>query len=251
MRTLLIIIGLIIGLNSKLQADTATIAVATNFKTTMTKLIAQFHQQYPQHQLKQSNASSGSIVNQVRQGAPFAAFLSADSRYPTSLETQGLAVANTRATYAEGQLVAVAPDQTISDQQSLTEAINATVNLEHKIAIANPDIAPYGLAAKQTLTHLKLWRATKSYLVKGSNVGQTFQYVATGNAPIALVALSQVKQLNPSIDYWLIPKEWYQPIRQQAILLQSGKTNQAAITFLDFLQTDTAKAIIREQGYRI
>ncbi len=251
MRKMFTALSLYLSLSSTLYAETATIAVASNFKTAMTELIGQFHQQYPQHQLKQSNASSGSIVSQVKQGAPFAAFLSADSRYPISLETEGHAVINTRITYAKGQLVAVAPDWAINDQQSFIKAIKATINSLYKIAIANPDIAPYGLAAKQTLNHLALWQQTQAHLVKGSNVGQTFQYVATGNAPIALVALSQVENLKPAIDYWLIPKDWYQPIRQQAILLQSGKSNQAAIDFLTFLQTDTAKAIIRQQGYKI
>lgn len=251
MRAQLILISLVIGLNSGLHADTATIAVATNFKTAMAKLMTQFHQQYPQHQLKQSNSSSGAIVNQIINGAPFDAFLSADSRYPISLETQGHAVIDSRMTYAEGKLVVVAPDQPISDRQTLVKVVNSTANRKRKIAIANPDIAPYGIAARQTLTHLKLWQKTEPHLVKGSNVGQTFQYVATGNATIALVALSQVRNLNPAMDYWLIPEHWYQPIRQQAILLQSGQNNQAAIQFLDFLQSEPAKKTIRQQGYRI
>ncbi|MDG1773011.1 MAG: molybdate ABC transporter substrate-binding protein [Oceanicoccus sp.] len=251
MQKLLIVISLSLAITHAAYADSATIAVATNFKTAMTQLIAQFHQQYPQHQIKQSNASSGSIVNQVQQGAPFTAFLSADSRYPQSLESQGLAIANTRTTYAEGQLVVVAPGQIISDPQTLSKAIKATIEQQHKIAIANPAIAPYGMAAQQSLNHLKLWQSAQAHLVKGSNVGQTFQYVATGNAPIAFVALSQVKHLNPAMAYWPIPQDWYQPIRQQAILLQSGQTNQAAIQFLAFLHTEPAKATIRQQGYRI
>ncbi|ARN74224.1 molybdate ABC transporter substrate-binding protein [Oceanicoccus sagamiensis] len=251
MRPRLYFIGFALCLCNTLFADTATVAVATNFKGAIAKLNAAFQKQYPEHQLRYSYASSGTLFNQIIYGAPFDMFLSADSRYPTTLEQRALGAANSRSTYAIGRLVAVTSGQIIDSQQGLLATLDATVKAQQKVAIANPDLAPYGVAAKETLQYLKRWQSSQASLVKGSNIGQTFQFVATGNAPIGLAALSQVKHLTPAIAYWPIPQPWYQPIRQQMILLQSGENNQAAISFLAFLKSEPAKQIIRQQGYEI
>jgi molybdate transport system substrate-binding protein len=240
-----------------LLAETATIAVASNFKTTMADLISLFEANYP-HQLKQSNASSGVIFNLATKGAPYQAFLAADSRYPQELENNGTGLAGTRFTYAEGQLVMamtnIQPSKLVKDESSFIAIIQRTIDNHNKIAIANPSNAPYGIAAQQSLQQLKLWQGAKGQLIRGSNVGQAFQYLASGNAAIGFVARAQALNFPAAlsgapINYWPVPTSWYEPIRQQAILLQSGRNNKAAIEFLVFLKSDQAKAIIRSNGY--
>lgn len=241
----------------------------------MEQLIDAFAQQ-SEHSLIQVNASSGTLFNQINHGAPFDMLLSADLRYPMLLENSGKGVKGTLYSYAQGQLVLLfsqppnaSPD---SEQQRFTNSIVAIQKRQAKIAIANPTIAPYGIAARQALQYLQLWhqdnsgqvqdnRAQDSW-VRGNNVGQAFQFVITGNAAAGFVARSQLVQLASSMDngradkrrapaYWNVPQDWYQPIRQGAILLQSARDNKAANTFLLFLQSDKAKRIIRDNGYTL
>lgn len=264
MQKLITLLGLYLCLCLSLQtalAETATIAVASNFKAAMAELITAFEASHP-HQLKQSNAASGIIFNWVRQGAPYQAFLAADSRYPHELEQLGIGIAGTRFTYAEGQLVMAmtntntntAPVNASEEELAFIDIIQTSINSNHKIAIANPLLAPYGIAAQQTLQQLNLWQAAEPQLVKGSNIGQTFQFLHSNNVALAFIAGSQTLSVNQTsnhtlIHYWPIPHAWHQPIRQQAILLQSGLNNEAAIQFLAFLQSDQAKTIIRRNGY--
>ena len=243
-----------------------TIATASNFKWAMSDLIETFETSHP-HRLRQVNASSGILFNQITFGAPFDVMLSANSRYPQELEKLGFAIPESRFTYAEGKLILAFSDtmQSIpcsnSERNHLPEAnqscfttVLANIRQQQsRLAIANPDIAPYGIAAQQALQYLGLWESTKQHLVRGSNVGQTYQFVATGNAAAGFVALSQLSfpehQGHRSLEYWTVPENWYQPIRQQAILLQFGQQNPAALSFIAFLKTDKAKAIIRRHGY--
>ena len=241
-------------------AATATIATASNFKVAMNALIAAFEAQQP-HQLRQINASSGVLFNQITHGAPFDVLLAADRRYPLELEKRGLGITASRFTYAEGKLVLVAsqafsntlashktPATTATDKPlTFQQALTAALSNNSKIAIANPTTAPYGMAAQQTLEQLKLWQQHPLQWVKGANIAQSLQYVVTGNASLGFVARAQLQSLE--LDYWSIPEHYYQPIRQQAILLQFGQHNPAATAFLDFLKSSEAKAIIRHQGY--
>ncbi|MEE8056329.1 MAG: molybdate ABC transporter substrate-binding protein [Pseudomonadales bacterium] len=243
-------------------AATATIATASNFKIAMNELTAIFETDHP-HQLRQINASSGVLYNQISHGAPFDVLLAANSRYPSELENQGAGVTGSRFTYAEGNLVLVfsktfsknlaipspnlAVNLSTNTEQAFINALKTTLNGGGKVAIANPDTAPYGIAAQQTLKQLRLWKDRQSQWVRGANIAQCFQFVATGNASLGLVALAQVQHTD--LDYWRVPNHWHQPIRQQAILLQSGQHNPAALEFLAFLKTPKAKTIIRRHGY--
>jgi len=246
-------------LSSICLADKATIASASNFKFTLEKLKVIFEDTHP-HKITTVTAASGVLFNQARYGAPFDVFLSADSTRPKQLEEEEIAVKNTRFTYALGTLIITA------QQNKQTDAIakpGSTVNKQQfidfirygqsgKIAIANPKTAPYGIAAMQTLQSnftLVQLEKVQQHLVTGTNINQSYQYIATGNATIGFAALAQTG--NSSLAYWLIPPHWYQPIRQQAILLQSGKNNQAAKAFLAFLKTPVAKDVIRRQGYTL
>ncbi len=247
-------------------AALGTIATSSNFKRAMVDLIEEFERSHP-HQLRQVNASSGVLFNQITMGAPFDVMLSANSYYPQQLVSLGFAPPESRFTYAEGKLVlafsknnssircSFVNGHTVStaDRECFVAAITGIHQRHSRLAVANPDFAPYGIATRQTLQHLGLWESTSQQRVTGSNVGQTYQFVATGNSAAGFVALSQLVQAadqrGQSLDYWPVPESWYQPIRQQAILLQSGLDNPAALSFLAFLQTDRAKAIIQRHGY--
>jgi molybdate transport system substrate-binding protein len=242
------------------MAATATIATASNFKETMNELITQFEQSQP-HQLRQVNAASGILFNQIRHGAPFDALLAADSRYPLALEQQGLGVSGSRFTYAIGALVLVStsplPNMTEPTAEAFRSVLAGTLASGGKIAMAHPNTAPYGRAAQQVLHYLQIAPDHQMQLVRAHNINQSFQFVATGNAALGFAARSQLaasaSQLSATnstaLYYWPVPTSWHQPIRQQAILLQSAQHNLAAVSFLHFLTTEEAQIIIRRHGY--
>ena len=231
-------------------AASAVIATASNFQPAMKDLVKVFHAQQP-HQLVISAASSGVLFNQISQGAPFDVLLSADTSYPKKVGQQGLGDDSSRFTYALGQLALVSHSDisNIDPKQYLAQLLNN----KGRIAIANTATAPYGIAAQQALETLQLWPVPPKQLISGSNVGQAFQFVATKNTDVGFVALSQAQLLaqNSSLNFLTIPQAWYQPIQQQAILLQSGQHNPAALAFLAFLKTEQAKAIIQDHGYKL
>ena len=243
--------GLLLGLaaalaSSAVRAEEALVAVAANFAKPMEQLTAEFAQRSG-HTLKISTGSSGNFASQIRNGAPFAVFLSADEERPAALEQEGRAVTGTRYTYAIGQLVLWSrqPDLVGSDP---AEAIRGQA-VRH-IAIANPDVAPYGRAAMQTLQALGLWETIQPKIVRGEDIAQTFQWVDTGNAELGFVALSQVVKSKEG-SRWIVPADLYQPIRQQAVLLTAGRDNAAARAFLAYLKSDAARSIITDFGYAV
>lgn len=250
MRTLILTLSTLLLLTTPIaNADQATIAVATNFKPVLEKLIPLFETTHP-HQIRFSSASSGVLYNQLQHGAPFHAFLSADSQRPSLLEQSGLGVANSRFTYAQGQLaLAFAGADMIAAVIGELPFQQALLNSQGKIAIANPNTAPYGVAAQETLNYLNMWQKVEKRLVRGANVGQSYQFVDTGNVALGFVALSQLRLAAQPVAYWIVPETWHQPIQQQAILLQSGQHNQAAIAFLAFLRSAESIALITDMGY--
>lgn len=226
------------------SADTAAVAVAANFQAPMEAIRSAFEKDTG-HTLSVSTGSSGKFVAQIRNGAPFDVFLSADQQNPQALETSGDAIPNSRFTYAEGTLVLWSAQTGIYPEALLKSGEF------NRLAIANPKLAPYGLAATQVLDKLGLSSATSAKLVTGENIAQTWQFVSTGNAEIGFVALSQVRATqdgNPG-SLWLIPSDAYEPIRQDAVLLKHGAHNAAAQALLDYLRGDTAKGIIQHYGY--
>jgi molybdate transport system substrate-binding protein len=194
-----------------------------------------------------SFGATGAFYAQIRNGAPFQVFLAADAKTPERLEQEGLAVAGTRFTYATGQLAlwSAAPGRVDAQGEVLRGA-----SFE-RLAIANPKLAPYGAAAMQTLDKLGLLPALQGKLVQGENIAQTFQFVASGNAALGFVALSQVRAREPGArgSAWLVPAELHEPIRQDAVLLAAGRENAAATALLLFLRGESARAVIREFGY--
>jgi len=224
------------------NAETTQVAVAANF-TAAAKQIAKSFQQQSGHQVRFSFGATGQLFTQITQGAPFDVFLAADQRRPQLAEQQKLAVAGTRFTYALGKIVLFSMNPSlIKDGNSLkTMAFK-------KLAIANPITAPYGAAAKATLDALGLYPQVASRIVQGNNIAQTYQFVQSENADIGFVALSQIIAHNKG-SRWIVPQQYYPALAQDAVLLNRGKKNVAALAFLDFLKSETAKAIIRQFGY--
>lgn len=230
------------------RAETVTVAVAANFTAPMKIIAAQFEQE-TEHEAQLAFGSSGKFFAQIKNGAPFQVFLSADSKKPATLEQEGLAVAGSRFTYALGSLVlwSARPKWVDADGEMLRQ------NDFKRLAMASPKLAPYGLAAQQTLEQMGLWPTLQDKLVVGENIAQTYQFVASGNAELGFVALSQVMkdgQLT-SGSAWHIPAELYNPIRQDAVLLSNGKDNLAASALLEYLKSDRAAVVIKSYGYRL
>ena len=227
------------------HAETALIAVAANFAKPVERLSQGFKAETG-HALQVSTGSTGNLAAQIRNGAPFMLFLAADEERPAQLEADGLAVSGTRFTYAVGRLVLWGPDPRWIAADPASALSDPA--LKH-LAIANPELAPYGRAAEQTLTALGLWDAIQPKLVRGEDIAQTYQFVASGNAELGFVALSQV--IDQSGSRWEVPQDLYQPIRQQAVLLRAGESNGAAKGFLDYLRSQPARETIRALGYGV
>lgn len=225
------------------QADTTNVAVAANF-TAAAKDIEQAFKTATGHEVVLSFGSTGKLYAQIIKGAPFDAFLAADAARPTKLETDGQAVAGTRFTYAFGQIVVWSPKDGVDVHTQLSAGDY------NKLAIANPKTAPYGAAAMQALEKLNLLDMARDKLVQGDSIAQTHQFVSTGAADLGFVALAQVA-LDGSGSKWVVPADLYDPIAQQAILLNKGANNPATVAFLDFLKSPEALTIIKTYGYGV
>ena len=230
------------------NAGEVNAAVAANF-TAPAQQLAELFQKETGHTVKLSFGSSGKFYSQIQNGAPFDVFLAADEKNPKLLEQEGLAVANTRFVYALGKLVLWSAQPGFVDAKG-TVLRKGNYN---KIAYADPKLAPYGLAAKETLEELGLWNAVQSKLVTGESIAQTYQFAATGNAELAFIALSQITKDGKVTDgsWWLVPSQMYNPIRQSAVLLSAAKDPAAAKAFLTFLKSAKSVAIIRSFGYEL
>lgn len=229
---------------SSADADQINVAVAANFTAPVKEIAAAFKQKSGNDALL-SFGSSGQFYTQITQGAPFQVFLSADQDRPKQLAADGLAVADSRFTYAIGKLVLWSKQASfVKGEQTLQNASFA------KLSLCDPVAAPYGEAAVETLKSLKLYDALKPKFVQGANITQAFQFVATGNAEVGFVALSQLTG-NVGGSRWVVPQERYQPIRQDAILLKKGAGSEAAKAFMVFLKGPEARAIIEKYGYAL
>lgn len=239
----LMVICAFLSISSTVQAENVRIAVASNFTHTIKALADRFEQEKG-HKVTLIFGSTGKHYAQIKNGAPFDAFFAADRKRPELLEKEGIALPNTRFTYAVGKLVLWSPEQNVIDQQG---NVLKSMQLDY-VAIANPKLAPYGKAAQRVLTHKGVWKDLQRKLVRGENVGQTFQFVKTGNASLGFVAYSQVKQKADDLEgsLWKVPESLYDPIEQQAVLLQE---NPVAREFLEFAQNETSQTIIRDHGY--
>lgn len=227
-------------------ADQVSVAVAANFTAPMQKIAAEFEKDTG-HKAQLSFGATGKFYAQIKNGAPFQALLAADDETPAKLEQEGLAVPGSRFTYAIGTLVLW------SMQPGAVDARGEVLKKGgfNKLAIANPRLAPYGRAAVEVLTGLGLLDALTPKFVHGENIAQTWQFVGTGNAELGFVALSQVMQDGKIAkgSAWVVPARLHAPIRQDAVILATGKGNAAAEALMKYLKGAKVRAIIQDYGY--
>ena len=235
---------LVLAIFANAHAEQASIAVAANFSAPM-KQLAPLFEKSTGHTLALSSGSTGKFYTQIRNGAPFDVLLAADDETPARLAREGDAVRTQ--TYAIGKLVLWSTDAAKLDGSDAVLRSGAY----NKLAVANPKLAPYGAAAMQVLDKLRLLDQAKDKFVTGENIGQTHQFVASGNADIGFVALSQVWQDGKLSggSAWLVPAPFYTPLRPDPALLKRGEANAAARALLDFLKPPQAQALIRSYGY--
>jgi molybdate transport system substrate-binding protein len=227
------------------SAETATVAVAANFAAPAEALQRIFEQQTP-HRLKLTSGSTGQLYAQIASGAPFDALLSADREHVDQLVAAGLADESLRFTYAVGKLAL----WTRATDKFAPLDLKSLARTDYRwLAIANPELAPYGLAAEQALRKLALWDSLQARIVRGESIAQTFAMAETRNADLALVAVSQAIAYKGEAASFEIPTELYSPIRQDAVLLKRASGNGAARGFLVFLRGPDALRVIRSFGY--
>ncbi|MDO6462079.1 molybdate ABC transporter substrate-binding protein [Granulosicoccaceae sp. 1_MG-2023] len=225
------------------MADRVQAAVAANFTATAKEIAAGF-EQATGHEVVLSFGSTGKLYTQIINGAPFDVFLAADAARPQKLVDSGEAVADSLFTYAVGQLVLWSNDENLIDAEG---RVLKEKKLE-RLAIANPKTAPYGAAAVEALTAMGLWGEYETTAVRGDNIAQTYQMAYSGAVPAALVAHAQIA-LDDRGSGWMLPRELYSPIRQQAVLLTKSAHKEAAGAWIEYLQSEPVRAIIERYGY--
>ena len=228
------------------HAGEVSVAVAANFTAPMQK-IANLFEQDTGHKATLAFGSTGRFYAQIKNGAPFDLLLSADDETPAKLAREGLAVDASRFTYAIGKLALWSKQPGLVDAQGLVLK-SGTFD---KIAVADPKLAPYGAAAVEVMTQLGVLNTLRPKFVQGENIAQTHQFVATQNAQLGFVALSQVMSDGRLVEgsVWAVPATLYSPLRQDAVLLNKGQGNAAATALLQYLKGDKARAVIRGYGY--
>ena len=228
------------------HAGEVSVAVAANFTAPMQK-IANLFEQDTGHKATLAFGSTGRFYAQIKNGAPFDLLLSADDETPAKLAREGLAVDASRFTYAIGKLALWSKQPGLVDAQGQVLK-SGTFD---KIAVADPKLAPYGAAAVEVMTQLGVLNTLRPKFVQGENIAQTHQFVATQNAQLGFVALSQVMADGRLVEgsVWAVPATLYSPLRQDAVLLNKGQGNAVAAALLQYLKGDKARAVIRGFGY--
>lgn len=228
------------------RAEEVQVAAAANLGPAIERIAAAFARTTG-HKAVVALGSTGKLYAQIRNGAPFEVLLAADEETPRRLEAEGLARPDSRFTYAVGKLVLWSPREGVVDSRG--EVLRQPA--QGKLAIANPRVAPYGAAAMESLQQLGLLSVWEPQFVQGESVAQAYQFVASGNAALGFIALSQVAEDGRIArgSGWLVPAHLYSPLRQDAVLLNAGASNPAATAFLLYLRGNAARAILRRAGY--
>ena len=239
-----LVTGLLIG--QTVQAADVHVAVAANFTGPMEKIAPAF-EKATGHKAVIAYGTVGKFYAQIKNGAPFEVLVSADDETPIRLEKEGLALPETRFTYAVGRLVLWSAKPGLVDDKG---EVLRRGEFQH-LAVANPKMAVYGAAALDTLRKLGLATTLEPKFVLGENITQTYQFAATGNADLGFVALSQIYRDGQYIagSHWMVPSNLYPELRQDAVVLLRGKDNPAASALLAFLKSDVARRVIRAHGY--
>lgn len=217
--------------------------MASNFASTARDISEQFSRESGTR-VRITTASTGKLYAQIVNGAPFDILLAADAERPLRLETTGAGVRGSRFTYALGALVLWS--RQVDDCRAELQRADGG-----RVAIANPETAPYGAAARSFLRQSGLWDSLGDRLVVGENISQTLQFAASGNAALGFIARAQLQipSLPQASCTWPVPETMHATIEQQAILLQRGADGTGAQSFLEFLRGEAGRAIIRRHGY--
>ena len=246
---LLLIFSINIFIFQNASANNINVAVASNFVNPFREIATQFEKE-TNNSVKIISGSTGKLYAQIINGAPFEFFLAADQKCPLMLEKNGYAIVGTRFTYALGKISLWSMDSKAIPKNG--EAMLRGKNFNH-IAIANPKTAPYGKAALQTMQKLGVWTGIQDLIVQGENINQTFQFIASQNAELGFVALSQI--LDPKNQLkgkrWDVPINFYDPIKQDSVILKLGNKNTAVKILSKFLKSKKVTNIIQKYGYEL
>ncbi len=249
MKTPLLVLLTVILFAPPAWAEEFQVAVASNFTAPARDIAAAFEKETG-HKPILSFGSTGNFYSQIKNGAPFALLLAADTKTPAKLEEEGDVRPGSRFTYAKGALALWSAQEGLVDDQG-------TVLKEKKfkyLSVADPKLAPYGAAAHELLNAWDLTKALEGRIVTGNNIGQAFQFAESGQAELGLIAWSQVckdgKLSRGSV--WLVPADLYSPIRQDAVILKTAADNAAVQAFADYIKSDPkARDIILSYGYTL
>jgi molybdate transport system substrate-binding protein len=238
-------IFLLIGVATQALAGEIHVAVASNFSIPMQEIVTRF-EAHSGHRVIPVFGSTGKHYTQIRNGAPFVLFFAADVEHPRLLEQEGIAIPGSRFTYAVGKLVLWSPDRNLLGPGGKLPGRDSF----RYLAIANPQLAPYGKAAQEVLQARGVWQQLQGQMVRGENIAQTYQFVSSGNAQLGFVALSQIRSPGQPVagSWWEVDAKLYSPIEQQAVLLEE---DEIARSFLSFLQNDAVKQLVRGYGYDV
>ena len=222
-------------------------AVATNFRETLQPLVQSFEKSSGHKAIITADAT-GKLYAQIKSVAMFDILLAADIQTPKTIEAEGLGMANTRFTYAIGNLLLWSPQKGLIDAKG---NVLRTGKFTH-LALPDPKIGPYGVAAQEAMEKLGVWQKLQPKLWLRDNMTDTYKVIVSGEAELGFVALSMLKpQQKNEGSQWLVPKNLYAPLEQQAILLNYGKDNQAALAFLEYLKSSEAQTVIESYGYSV
>ena len=229
-------------------AQEITVAAAADLNYALKEIAQKFESQTGK-KVQITFGSSGNFFTGIQNGAPYDLFFSADIDYPRKLEAAGLTVPGTLYEYAVGRIVLWVPNESkLNLNQGLAVLTDPSIR---KIAIANPQHAPYGRAAVAALQSTKLYDRVSPKFVMGENISQTAQFVQSGNADIGIIALSLAKgpAMSNAGRYYVIPSDTYPPIEQAAVVLKSAKDQAAARQFLDFVKSHAGAEVLARYGF--
>jgi molybdate transport system substrate-binding protein len=234
-----------LGIAAPAQGDDISVAVAANFTAPMQQIAPAFEKETG-HKIVASYGATGKFYAQIKNGAPFEILLAADNETPAKLIQDNVAVGGSQFTYAIGKLVLWSAKPAVVDDKG---EVLKKGGFDH-IAIANPKLAPYGAAGMETMKALGVYDALQPKFVMGENIAQTHQFIRSGNALLGFVALSQVlKDGKIEGSVWMVPARLYQPIRQDAVILDKGKGKPAVQAFMQYMKSKKAQAVIKSFGY--
>ncbi|MEM1443112.1 MAG: molybdate ABC transporter substrate-binding protein [Verrucomicrobiota bacterium] len=224
------------------KKSSITVAVASNFTATAKEIANEFETESG-IEVVLISGSTGKLATQIQQGAPFDVFLSADQKAPALLLAKDHAVRETQITYAIGRLALFSRSPDFVD---ISRGFKESPTVQH-LAIANPDLAPYGRAARETLQALNQWDHFENRLVRGESISQAWHFVESGNADVGFVAVSQLSETQRE-QAWIVPRELHSSIEQDAILIED---DPAARSFLEYLQSPSAQKKLQQHGYEL